>query len=119
MGRRKVLLVSDDNVFIADSHQIIAGGDNTNQVGELIRDSAEQFAEKTAFDWEDPPWGKDEYGNQYAPTYIPVHADFRDAYTAFGNSLMAAAQMTINSGKGFRSAQEQAIDDIRSGGGRR
>ncbi|MFF2328592.1 MULTISPECIES: hypothetical protein [unclassified Streptomyces] len=104
--------MADESTFNADPARIMAGGGATDEVGTETRRAAEGFADKTSWDVQDPPWGNDSYGHQYAQNYIPFHSQLRDAIRTLGNAVHAAADLTMNSGKSFQKTQDDALGHI-------
>lgn len=104
--------MADGNVFAADPSRIKAGGDATHQVAEVTDRAADQFADATAFDPTDPPWGNDVYGKQYVQNYIPVHNMLRDGIRSLARAMESAADLTTNAGESFAKAQSDNTEAI-------
>ncbi|GGZ01037.1 hypothetical protein ACWDE9_01680 [Streptomyces olivaceoviridis] len=107
--------MADDNVFVADPSRIQSGAGATDQVAEATDRAAEQFAEDTAFDPADPPWGNDSYGKQYVQNYVPFHNLLRDGIRDLAQAMEGAARLTLSSGKNFEKTQTdntKAIHDL-------
>ncbi|MFF3503291.1 hypothetical protein [Streptomyces sp. NPDC003247] len=104
--------MADDNLLIADPSRIQAGGGATDQVADLTDGAAEQFADNTAFDPADPPWGNDSYGKQYVQNYVPVHNLLRDGIRSLAQAMRSAATLTVDSGKSFEKNQHDNTDAV-------
>ncbi|MER5699805.1 hypothetical protein ABT255_52710 [Streptomyces mirabilis] len=111
--------MADDAVFAADPAGIKSGGGIMDQISKLIHDGTGRYADDTAFDPQNPPWGGDTYGKQFAQNYLPVHTQLLAAYVAFGNAVLAAGLLTRAAGDGFATAQEGALGRITGTGRRR
>lgn len=108
----------EDNVFAAEPSKVQAGGGQTDAISQLIETTAQRFADATAFDPQDPPWGDDTIGHGFAENYVHPHAQLRDAVAAFATAVTNAARLTLDSGKNFESAQDDAIKHIHEEGKR-
>ncbi|MFD6531011.1 hypothetical protein [Streptomyces sp. NPDC060184] len=109
--------MADENVFAADPERIKSGGNATGNVADLTGEAADRFADATAYDMADPPWGNDSYGNQYIQNYIPVHTMLRNGIRDLSLALESAARLTLNSGRSFETAKSDNMDNIRRGSG--
>ena len=104
--------MADGGTFIADPARIMAGGGATDEVGAATSRAAEDFANDTSYDVQDPPWGNDTYGHQYVQNYIPIHSQLRDAIRELANAVHGAADLTLTSGKNFQKTQDNAADHV-------
>ncbi len=104
----------DSNVFAADPGRIQSGGSATGNVADVTDRAADQFADATAYDMADPPWGNDTYGKQYVQNYVPIHTMLRDGVRSLAQALESASRLTIDSGKSFSKAQSDNMDNIRN-----
>ncbi|MFB7598544.1 hypothetical protein [Streptomyces sp. NPDC056160] len=103
--------MADDELRL-QPNRLLAGSDATDEIGAAARKAADAFATGTAYDSQNPPWGKDHYGRDFAVNYIPVHTMLRDAINALANAILAAAGLTRNAGEDFKKAQEEALRRI-------
>ncbi|MFG2357804.1 hypothetical protein [Streptomyces sp. NPDC048521] len=105
--------MADEAVFAADPRRIQVGGDATGQVAENTNKAAEQFADATAFDPADPPWGNDSYGNQYVPNYVQYHTPLREGIRMLAQAMQNAGDMTYNAGRNFEKTQSDNTEAIK------
>ncbi|MFH8224701.1 hypothetical protein ACH4C2_36910 [Streptomyces sp. NPDC018057] len=101
-----------DGTLRIEPNRLLAGGDATDEIGAAALRAADVFATDTAYDPQDPPWGNDHYGRDFAVNYIPVHTQLRDAVNALANALHSAAALTRGAGEDFKKAQEEAMRHI-------
>ncbi|MET9144822.1 hypothetical protein [Streptomyces sp. NPDC004042] len=101
-----------DSELRVEPNRLLAGGDATDEIGGAALRAADAFATDTAYDPQDPPWGNDHYGRDFAVNYIPVHTQLRDAVNALANAIHSAAALTRGAGEDFKKAQEEAMRHI-------
>ncbi|MGW5352697.1 hypothetical protein ACWERV_19580 [Streptomyces sp. NPDC004031] len=112
--------MADDNVFAAIPDEVRQGGAVTDEVGLAARQLAKAYETYSAFDPNDPPWGRSgETAKAFQEKYVQPHADLRDALDALAQAIVSAATKTVNSGNGFHNAQSDALDALHGDGGRR
>lgn len=109
----------DENMLMAKPDEIQAGGGITDKVGEFVGEAIGDFVELTEFDPQDPPWGDDHIGHGFAENYVEPHADLVAAVEALERAVRNAARLTLDSGKNFQDAQNDALDRIRQNRGGR
>jgi hypothetical protein len=112
--------VADDSVFAALPADVARGGGVTDQLAQHAKTLAQNYDDATHYDLNNPPWGEgDETANTFREKYVQPHADLRDALHQLADSITEAGQKTLNSGKGFQGAQDDAIDALHGEGGGR
>ncbi len=105
--------MSDESTFIADPSRIKAGADATGQVADVTNRAAEQYADATAYDPQDPPWGNDAYGKAYFANY-GIHATLREGMRSLYLATQSAADMTKDAGRSFENAMNDNTDAVRN-----
>lgn len=109
--------MADDNVFAAIPSEVQAGGGNTDQVGQEAKRLADAYEEATYVDLNDPPWGHgDDTAHTFEQMYVQPHADLRNAVQSLATAIGSAAQKTLDSGKGFAAAQDDALSAVHAAG---
>lgn len=112
--------MADDNVFAAIPGEVRQGGAVTDEVGLAARQLAKAYETYSAFDPNNPPWGRTgDTADAFREKYLQPHADLRDALAALADAITSAATKTVNSGTGFHNAQTDALDALHGDGGRR
>jgi len=101
--------------FIADPTLIRSGGGATDSIGTALAAAAKAFEVATTFDPQDPPWGDDDAGRQFAAAYVEPHAQLRDAFTALATGVRQAGELAISSGVNFQKTQNEALGEIEGG----
>lgn len=111
----------ENPIFAAVPDYITEGAGNTYEVSDYVKSMVESFDEGTAYDPNDPPWGKKgEVAEAFKEKYLEPHIQMREALHALVAAITAAGTQTLNSGRGFSRAQNDAITTIHNeGGGRR
>ncbi|MFB7502324.1 MULTISPECIES: hypothetical protein [Streptomyces] len=114
--------MSDDSTFVADPDQIRAGGGATGDVGERVRLLAENYVTETRWDPQDSPFGADAGGREFAASIGAEHERIAEGIRALHYALSGFADVTVDAGKSFGTAQDDAkksISDLHGTGGRR
>lgn len=113
--------MTESPIFAAVPDGITEGAGNTFKVSEYAESMVESFDEGTAYDPNDPPWGKKgEVAEAFEEKYLEAHIQMREALHVLVAAITAAGTQTLNSGRGFSHAQDDAITAIHhEGGGRR
>lgn len=110
--------MADDNLFAAVPADVQAGGGVTDEVGQHAKQLSSAYEQATYYDLNDPPWGQgDDTAHTFEEKYVQPHADLRDALSSLAEAIGSAAQQTIDSGKGFAGAQDEALSAIHAEGG--
>ncbi|EYT82004.1 MULTISPECIES: hypothetical protein [unclassified Streptomyces] len=105
--------MSDDSTFIADPSRIQAGAGATDQIADVTQRAGEKYADDTAYDVQDPPWGNDQYGRTYVQNYITPHNMLaHEGMYALIRAMRAAADLTNDSSKSFAKTQNDNINNI-------
>ncbi|MFE8950244.1 hypothetical protein [Streptomyces sp. NPDC007856] len=109
--------MADDGTFVADAGQIQAGGGATGSVADHVRNISEQYTAVMRWDPQNPPWGNDAGGRQFGASFGGHVASLRQGVNALYNAVNSAADLTLNSGKKFQTAKDDALTNVTNAGG--
>lgn len=77
----------DDNVSPAAPSPPTPDPGTGDDILALVTNASRVFARDTAFDPDDPPWGDDFVGSEFAANYVRQQAQIRDTVAAFAASV--------------------------------
>lgn len=110
--------MGDGGVFAALPSDVVAGGGVTDEVGKLVTGLSRDYEAASGFDPNNPPWGEgDATAKSFEALYVPAHADLRDTLRSLADAITSAADLTINSGRNFHTAQVDAVNAINTSNG--
>jgi hypothetical protein len=102
--------MADDNLFAAVPGDVEAGGGVTDEVAQHATALYQAYFDATHYDLNNPPWGSgDDTAETFKEKYVQPHADLRDALGQLADSITEAGKRTLDSGKQFKGAQDDAI----------